>query len=109
MKTITTPQGKVIVDEVETLTTLYQSHLRSFIQGLSFSHNPISDNAVGRFRTWYNQNPEIAAQQKGVYTEEAIELAIEFGLQYAFDQKMTEQYQKDKLKFIQSLNQEPIP
>ena len=70
MKTVPTPQGKILVDEVETLTTLYQSHLRAFKQGLSFSHNPISDNAVGRFRTWYNQNPEIAAQQKGVYTEE---------------------------------------
>jgi hypothetical protein len=49
-----------------------------------------------------------ASQQKGVYPESDIEKAIEFGLQYSFDQKMVERYKKDKLKFIQSLTQETI-
>jgi len=108
MKTITVPHGKVLVDEVETLTTLYQSHLRAFIQGLSFSHTPISDNAVGRFRTWYNQNPEIAAQQKGVYSEEQLRRAIGLSTHVKPHHVLGEVTMYSTDEIIKFLNQENI-
>ena len=154
MKTITTPHGKVLVDEsaeIEegwivtrnnrvgkfektdgkellignkglVIATINHSVsldipmviVEDEIEKLALKENPKKTTA-GYYDHWSTPKRKgfkagfERAQQKGVYSEEAIELAIEFGLQYAFDQKMTEQYQKDKLKFIQSLNQEPIP
>jgi len=96
MKTITTPHGKIMEDEIE----------KDFQLQVHNEYGAISKEffRVDAAREWHKKGYKAAR----VYSEEAIELAIEFGLQYAFDQKMTEQYQKDKLKFIQSLNQEPI-
>jgi len=98
----------IVEDGAETLTTLYQSHLRAFIQGLSFSHNPISDNAVGRFRTWYNQNPEIAAQQKGVYSEAQLRRAIELSTHVKPHHVLGKVAVYSTDEIIKSLNQEYI-
>jgi len=158
MKTITTPKGKVLVDEsaeIKEDTYVFtkdrgiervskpsidflhfrfcKKHGTKIIASINFSlhkdlpmvmveyeadklskvkyptiHNSeFKSDATANIITKLCRSAFIEGR-KGLYSEEVIELAIEFGLQYAFDQKMTKQYQKDKLKFIQSLNQEPI-